>query len=222
MSENVDVFLFKVYMDGKQNVPLSIRNRWVSASARNFVRMYISQLTGRSHDSLIFSAGSHGKPYIEDCDLHFNLSHCGNMVLAAFSAHEVGADIEVICRSGQSVVQRIFTQGEKDYIAVAPSEKEAQRRFCEIWTAKEAYLKLGGVGLSGDMNFDTADRDGLFKRIMPLQSSGADIFSRRVNIELNENDFIPKRGEYYAGNGAEFQLSVCAENLGEVTLQILD
>lgn len=223
MSQNVDVFLFKAYMNEEESAEISNKNRRVSDAARNFVRMYVSQMTGRRYDSLIFSAGVHGKPYIEDCGVHFNLSHCGNLILAAFSENEIGADIELICRNGQSVVQRIFTQGERDYIAIAPSEKEAQRRFCEIWTAKEAYLKLDGAGLFGKMNFDTADADGLFSKIVSQQFGSADIFSKRVNVELNEGDFTPKRGEYCLGNNdAEFQICVCGKNLGDVKLQILE
>lgn len=218
---NIEVFLFKAYMNGEDDLPLSSKNRRVSEAAHNFVRMHISQITGKSYDSLIFSSGVHGKPYVDGCDVHFNLSHCGNLVLAAFSDDEIGADIEIICRSGQSVVQKVFTQGERDYIAIAPSEKAAQRRFCEIWTAKEACLKLAGTGLLGKLNFDTADADGLFNRIVCDPFGSADVFSKRVNIELNDGDFTPARGECRSDNEAEYQVCVCGKNLGEIKFQIL-
>lgn len=194
----------------------------VSSSARNFVRMYVSQRTGRRYDSLIFSAGPHGKPYIEDCDVHFNLSHCGNLILAAFSQSEIGADIELTGRNGQAVVQRVFTDSEKDYINLAPSERESRRRFGEIWTAKEAFLKLYGVGFAGKVNFAVADRNGLFREIVSPELGSAEVFSRRVNIELNEGDFIPKSGEILQSVETEFQICICGKQLGEISLQILE
>lgn len=225
LAENVEVFVFKAYVGADGSPALAAvpdKRRVVSAAARDFVRVRVAQLTGRRHDSLIFSAGAHGKPYIEDSPVHFNLSHCGNVVIAAFSESEVGADIELIARGRSAVVQKKFTQGERDYIAVAPSEKEANRRFYEIWTAKEAFLKLYGVGLSGGLEVAAADGSGLYHEMRSEALGSAEVFRRRVNVELNRSDFVPKLGEIYQNVEEEFQICICGKHLGEVTLQILE
>ena len=200
----------------------SEKRRIVSAAAHDFVRVRVAQLTGRRHDSLIFAADAHGKPYIEGSKVHFNISHCGNVVLAAFSENEVGADIEFIGRSGTNVIQRKFTQAEQDYIAVAPSETEANRRFCEIWTAKEAFLKLYGVGLAGGLDFSVADGSGLLREIYAPSFGRAEVFRRRVSMELTRGDFAPKIGDIYQSVEKEFQICICGQHLGEISLQIFN
>ena len=35
-----------------------------------------------------------GKPYFENSDIYFNISHSGNYVVAAVSEHEIGVDIQ--------------------------------------------------------------------------------------------------------------------------------
>lgn len=222
MSKMIEVFLFKTCLGAGEGAAPAEKRRIVSMAARNFVRVRIARLTGRSYDSLIFSAGAHGKPYIEGCEVQFNLSHCGNVILAAFSEDEIGADIEITGRSGNAMVQRAFTQGERDYIAVAPSEQAARRRFCEIWTAKEAFLKLHGVGLSGGLNFAAADGSGLFDEIVSREFGSAAIFRRRVNVELERGDFVPKIGEIVQPDEAEFQICLCANKIDKVSFQMIE
>lgn len=212
--------MFKAYI--REEADVADRSHIVSAAAQDFVRVRVAQLTGRRYDSLLFRTGDHGKPYIEGSRVHFNLSHCGNVVIAAFSDAEVGADIEYIGRGSNAVIQRVFTQDERDYIAVAPSEKAANRRFCEIWTAKEAFLKYCGAGLGGGMDFAAADGSGLLKEIHSPKFGSAQVFRQRVNVELNRGDFLPKIGNIYQNMVEEFQICICGKHLCEVSLQILE
>ena len=78
-----------------------------------------------------------GKPYFEDTDIHFNISHSGCYVIAAVSDEDIGIDIQKI---------------KSDKHRIAEDEKINQQRFCEIWTIKEAYLKNIGIGLRKPLN----------------------------------------------------------------------
>lgn len=92
-----------------------------------------------------------GKPKIpERPDVHFNLSHAGRWVVLAWGDCEVGVDVEAI-REGVNIAglaARYFTPGEQAYIQAEDSRK----RFFELWTRKESYVKFLGTGLSQNLS----------------------------------------------------------------------
>lgn len=96
----------------------------------------------------------HGKPYFKNLDkIYFNISDSYDLKAVAIGEREVGVDIEKIRKANLSVSKR-FTQTEREYIL----EQDSQKRFFEVWTRKEAYLKYKGVGLSGGLDsFDVFD-----------------------------------------------------------------
>ena len=96
---------------------------------------------------------TYGKPRIRGReDLHFNISHSGSWVVLAWSSGEVGIDVEVFRPDDQkkAVARRYFTQVEQQY--VFREETGWDRRFYEIWTAKESYLKYLGTGLGNKID----------------------------------------------------------------------
>lgn len=100
-----------------------------------------------------------GKPYFSsDKEPFFNLSHAHNLVACVIADCEVGIDIEHTRKASDSVVQRCFTEEEKqkltDAMAVCKAlqdEKEQalnkNRLFTALWTKKEAESKLDGSGI---------------------------------------------------------------------------
>lgn len=92
--------------------------------------------------------GENGKPYLEDYpDIHFNLSHSGNMVLAVFSDAEVGCDIEEVGKSQEKLAERFFCQSEYEYLMEKQDERERCEEFYRIWTLKESFMKVTGLGM---------------------------------------------------------------------------
>lgn len=51
-----------------------------------------------------------GKPYFEDTDIHFNISHSGCYVIAAVSDEDIGIDIQKIKATSIELLKRIFCQ----------------------------------------------------------------------------------------------------------------
>ena len=91
--------------------------------------------------------GENGKPYLLDYpEIHYNLAHSGNMVLAVFADTEVGCDIEQIKTADLKVAKRFFCADEYAYIASLEEEEQAGA-FCRIWTLKESFLKATGMGM---------------------------------------------------------------------------
>ncbi|MCD8013104.1 MAG: 4'-phosphopantetheinyl transferase superfamily protein [Lachnospiraceae bacterium] len=97
--------------------------------------------------------GEYGKPYFPDFpEIHFNLSHSGNIALAVFADREVGCDIEYRKRTNEALARRFFCRKEADWMLAAPGEKEKEERFYRIWTLKESFLKATGQGLHLPLN----------------------------------------------------------------------
>ena len=96
----------------------------------------------------------HRKPYLEDNEIYFNISHSGKYTVIVVGDSEIGVDIQKMSYKPK-VVKRFYNQKEKE---LATSELE----FTKIWTIKEAYVKKLGIGLSyGLENVDTTELDNI-------------------------------------------------------------
>ena len=104
--------------------------------------------------------GEHGKPYAAESfrtanhPSFFSVSHSGNIAAIAVDDRELGLDVELIPSEDRlRLADRFYHPNERDYVRSAPDQPFA---FCEIWTRKEAYLKMTGEGISTDLTaFDT-------------------------------------------------------------------
>jgi phosphopantetheinyl transferase len=128
---------------------------------RAMLRMVLAHLTDCAPAWLDIAAGQHGKPWLPgQPQLRFNLSHSGvDAVLVAGAADRIGVDIETTADPARflRLAQRYFPR------EAAQLEADGDAwRFVRAWTAKEAYLKALGTGLSKPLNsFELAlDRDG--------------------------------------------------------------
>ena len=128
---------------------LSADARAAFVAGRSGVRRAASLYSGITAGELLIETGANGKPYFSNAGIHFNLSHTGNAVVAAFSGSAVGIDIESRgrCRDFVGIAHRFFDPSEAD--AISRSHDEDQ--FLRLWTGKEAMLKLSGEGISGGL-----------------------------------------------------------------------
>ena len=88
-----------------------------------------------------------GKPYILDSSYDISISHSKDMALVAINENLIGADIEVIRPFNEKLIKTYFSPDEMAFI-------DSDEKFFTIWTVKEAYLKLTGVGLKGIKNLN--------------------------------------------------------------------
>lgn len=103
----------------------------------------------QAFSALRFGQGEHGKPYLpDDPQVHFNLSHSGNRVMCAVSAHACGCDVEQISHKKKQIdmVIRCLAESEQRLAAVSAVH------FYRIWTLKESILKLSGEGIVIPLN----------------------------------------------------------------------
>jgi 4'-phosphopantetheinyl transferase len=125
-----------------------IRARFIAA--RSFLRTTLAECLSDDPAKLSFGYGHHGKPFLIDGELRFNLSHSGGWAaLAVARRREVGIDIEQIRpdRSTDELAQRFFSPREWAALQSLP-DAERCAAFFRCWTRKEAFIKLIGEGLS--------------------------------------------------------------------------
>ncbi len=97
-----------------------------------------------------------GEPYFSDCALYVSISHCDEVVACAVSEKPIGIDIERIQPVSMNLFRIVCTLEELGYLsqnAQIPKgelcrDMEILQRFFEIWTAKEAYFKKCGTGIT--------------------------------------------------------------------------
>lgn len=96
---------------------------------------------GLSEDHLKYS--ENGKPVADN--LFFNVSHAGDYVVGVSSDCDVGCDIEKIMDAPIEIAEHYFNQSEIEYIK---SESDKNKAFFTLWTLKESYMKMTGMGMS--------------------------------------------------------------------------
>lgn len=92
-----------------------------------------------------------GKPYLKNSkNLHFNISHSGNMILCAISDKApIGVDVEKIKPKILDHFKSYFTVHEWQNITF---NDNSIKRFYDLWTRKEAMIKADGRGLSIELS----------------------------------------------------------------------
>lgn len=99
-----------------------------------------------------YGYGPQGKPYLKDYpELHFSLSHSGNMAVLAISDAEVGIDVQENRGYSERIAKRFYHENEYKLLEQAESVSECEKLFYQIWTGKEAFIKYTGKGMGQDM-----------------------------------------------------------------------
>jgi 4'-phosphopantetheinyl transferase len=121
-------------------------------AARALVRTVLSRYRSPAPQDWRFIADAHGRPQLSPehqwPELQFNIAHtAGVVVLAVTAGAAVGVDVETSRRRTDTVaLERYFAPTERAALEALPAAAR-RRRFFELWTLKEAYLKARGLGL---------------------------------------------------------------------------
>ncbi len=90
----------------------------------------------------------HGKPYLpEHPALHFNLTHSEHYAVCTVSDLPCGVDMEQISKPHEvmALANRYFSVKEHAAMLMSPNQNEA---FCRLWTLRESYVKMRGLGFA--------------------------------------------------------------------------
>ena len=140
------------------------RNRFLISRA--LLRQALSRYLRTEARDVRFRATANGKPELAEGgdlrfndlrfndlrvnDLRFNLSHTEGVTVFAIVRHRrVGVDVERIRQdtNAMELAERFFSRPEVQWLRSQPAAQHIPS-FFTCWTAKEAYIKAQGEGLS--------------------------------------------------------------------------
>lgn len=136
-----------------------------------YLLMHACKELGIDYRKETIVTGSNGKPDFKNPDIHFNLSHSGNMAMCAVSDSPVGCDIERITEADINCARRFFSPAEVNSIIEAGSIEKMNRMFYRIWTLRESYVKCTGMGLRKSLDTFSVCFDGSSICIMPREEN---------------------------------------------------
>ena len=127
------------------------RDRRSFVTTRGALRTLIGSYIGAAPESVELTYGANGKPEVEG--LSFNVSHAGDVALAAFGPGRIGVDVEEMRPDVEmrALARRFFTRAENEALARLSGD-ELVRGFYGCWTCKEAFVKAMGEGLSFELD----------------------------------------------------------------------
>jgi len=127
---------------------------------RASLRCLVARYLGVSPQQVGIEPNQAGKPQLDAATsaaangvLHFNLSHSGSWIVAAFArSFAVGIDVEAVSAKSASarMIDYVLSDRESQVLRGLPQHKQAAA-FFKGWTSKEAFVKGIGVGLSAGL-----------------------------------------------------------------------
>lgn len=122
------------------------------------------------------------KPYLENEQYHFSISHCGNYAAAIVSSQQrVGVDIELVTPRIHTISHKFLTDTEREFLQDWELLSKVHLELSTmLWSAKEAIYKWHGTGsldfrahmqLAGPITFDPnewCELPFLFKKDMEI------------------------------------------------------
>jgi 4'-phosphopantetheinyl transferase len=125
------------------------RNQYVIS--RGLLRRALARYLKIEACAVEFRTTANGKPELAArSDLRFNLSHTRGATVFALAHHrQVGIDVERIRQdtNAMELAERFFSRPEVEWLRSQPASEHLPS-FLSCWTAKEAYIKAQGEGLS--------------------------------------------------------------------------
>lgn len=127
------------------------RDRHRFLASHVFLRRVLANYIDSHAASLDIVTSASGKPSLSSPrNLHFNLSHSGEMAACAIAREPLGVDVEAVrpIADRDAMALQWLAPHEAAVLSTLPSS-EQDRTFLKMWTRKEALLKAEGIGLAG-------------------------------------------------------------------------
>lgn len=152
MLEPDEIHIWHIELDASMNGKTLVDQRHVVNERHAILKKLLAHYVDRAPFDIELSYGQHGKPYLRDSWLEFNLAHSQQHMLCALAwDNPLGIDVDVKrpVHHWEYIAQKIFTLAEYEWLCAIPSHQRMDV-FFKGWTRKEAYLKMTGEGLFGE------------------------------------------------------------------------
>ena len=126
-------------------------NRNSAITARVLLRLGLSKAVDRAVAPMEwdFSVTAQHRPIVAKGlpQVYFSVSHVDQLAVVAISPHlNIGIDVEGVDQSVTENVMAAFCHHDEQRSVLALSDLQRTREFIRLWTLKEAYTKMLGVG----------------------------------------------------------------------------
>ena len=114
----------------------------------------LSNLSNIPPQKIKYAYGPFGKPYAYDLELEFNISHSNDIVVCCVDNKPIGIDVEKNQAISDRMIEKVCNKEDLLYVCGDDQMKSNYvresiiNRFFDIWTAKEAYFKCKGTGIT--------------------------------------------------------------------------
>lgn len=143
----------KENMSDSQKIELTEKKSSSSFFQSLVSRFLLSHALSEKGQNPAFSLGfnNFGKPYIINSEYFFNISHSYDCAACAISLFNIGLDVEKIRQIDKRKISILCNRTLSDDEKKVLDENNLAYSFLKIWTIKESYLKLLGIGLKYDL-----------------------------------------------------------------------
>ncbi|MBR5027777.1 MAG: 4'-phosphopantetheinyl transferase superfamily protein [Bacteroidales bacterium] len=119
---------------------------------------YVFRLTFPDKELPKYDFNENGKPFFAQYpDFQFNISDSKQRVVAAFDTEDVGVDVEYLRTHRPELMQRFFSDEERQSVERQPDDDAKGRAFTMLWSLKEALVKCLGTGIAKDFTNYSVD-----------------------------------------------------------------
>ncbi len=144
----IETYIDKVSPERKQRIETT--KRLETKAALLGAGLLLDEVLKKSYglSDIELEINEHGKPSLKNHpEIHFNLSHSGDVAILTVSDTECGVDIESTQRPHEAmgVANRFFSRNEYAAMMLSANPNEA---FCRLWTLRESYVKMRGKGFA--------------------------------------------------------------------------
>lgn len=132
---------------------------------------------------------ANGKPYFENANNHFSISHCNGYAACVISEEgPVGIDIELIQDRIKKVAPKFLHKVEFEKINTLQEEAQI-KEMSFVWAAKEAMYKMNeklGIDFSEHLRIEglTTNTNGIMSGSILSEASALDV---EIHYALREN-----------------------------------
>lgn len=163
-----------------------------------------------------FTQEEKGKPFIlpelNPQQIQFNLSHSQNLaILAVCREHAVGIDIECSQRDSDwsGIARRFFTPNEQQALFALP-EAQQKNAFYQLWTRKEAHMKVTGLGLGlppTQFELSVPPEQAAFIGLLDRAAREKFASQHETHFQMLDIPLPPAYPNYHACLSADFEFS---------------
>lgn len=129
----------------------SVCDKDISLLSVTLAKKIVSVETLTPLNKVLIGKTNIGKPIIKyprDSNFDISISHSSSyLVIGICDSGKIGVDIEILKDTNFEIFSNCLSTNEELYINSGGDSEQRLKNFYEIWTRKEAYLKVLGIGL---------------------------------------------------------------------------